>query len=433
MDERPEPGVREQLERRRAALATSWRLDGGFVLIGAGEPVPVPGRGDITYPFRSHSEYLYLTDLERPGGVLAFDPAEGWAHFVAPVTAEELLWSGTEGMELGVPDGARPVEELEAWLVRRNGRRCAQLGVPAAGIARDDTLQQHARHELTQLRRVKDDVELERMKVASRATRDGFAALVDAIRPGATERELQVVLESAFRRSGADFLAFDTIVAGGPHAAVLHFAPTDRALQEGELLLVDAGGEYRGYASDVTRTYRPGAPSGEQALLHDAVLRANRAAIDVCAPGVEWRDVHCVAALVIGEALVELGVLRGDPEALLEAGAITLFFPHGVGHMVGLGVRDAGGTEPAHAPAPGLPRIRVDLPLQRGYAMTVEPGVYFVQPLLRDAARDERFRAFVDWDRVQALLGFGGIRIEENVVVTAGGCDVLTADIPVAI
>jgi Xaa-Pro aminopeptidase len=279
---------------------------------------------------------------------------------------------------------------------------------------------------------VKDDVELERMRVAAHATRDGFAALAAAIAPGATERRLQVELEAAFRRSGADFLAFDTIVAGGPHAAVLHFAPTDRALQAGELVLVDAGGEYRGYASDVTRTYAvDGALNGEQAHLHDAVLRANRAAIDACRPGVEWRDVHRTAALVIGEALVDLGLLRGEPEALLAAGAITLFFPHGVGHMVGLGVRDAGSTAPPRPPEPGFPPIRVDLPLERGYAMTVEPGVYFVPPLLSAAADEDRFRGLVEWDRVETLLGFGGVRIEENVLITDGGCDVLTAEIPI--
>jgi Xaa-Pro aminopeptidase len=133
---------------------------------------------------------------------------------------------------------------------------------------------------------------------------------------------------------------------------------------------------------------------------------------------------------VIGDGLVEIGVIRGDPQALLESGTITLFFPHGVGHMVGLGIRDAGVYEPRRAPEAGLPAIRVDLPLESGYAMTVEPGVYFVEPLLRDAARDDRFRALVDWERVEGLLGFGGIRVEENVLITDGGCEVLTAEIP---
>jgi Xaa-Pro aminopeptidase len=423
--------IAQQLERRRAALAEAWQLGDCVVLVGAGEAVQIPGRGDVTYPFRAHLEYLYLTDLERPGGVLAFDPAEGWIHFVSPVTPEEILWSGTEGMEVGVPDGALPLDELGRWLDARRGRRSALLGAPVPSVAGDDELQRGAREDLARLRRPKDDAELDRMRVAARATGAGFAAIAAAIKAGATERELQIALESAFFRGGADFLAFDTIVAGGPHAAVLHFAPTQRAVQDGELVLVDAGGEYRGYASDVTRTYAvSGTFTGEQAVLHDSVVRANRAAIDACRPGVEWRDVHREAARVIGDGLVEIGVIRGDPQALLESGTITLFFPHGVGHMVGLGIRDAGVYEPRRAPEAGLPAIRVDLPLESGYAMTVEPGVYFVEPLLRDAARDDRFRALVDWERVEDLLGFGGIRVEENVLITDGGCEVLTAEIP---
>ncbi|HZT90843.1 MAG TPA: aminopeptidase P N-terminal domain-containing protein [Gaiellaceae bacterium] len=430
MDEHRESGLAAQLERRRTAFAQAWDADGA-VVVAAGDPIHVPGRGDRTYPFHAHSEYLYLTDLERPGGILAFDPQDGWTHFVVPVTAEELLWSGTEDMEPGVPDGARPVDELHGWLEQRAGRPLANLGAPLDGVSSDDALQRRARDELTRLRRVKDDVELARMRVAAAATGAGFAALAAAIAPGATERELQIELEATFLRSGADALAFDSIVAAGPHAAVLHFAPTRRAVAAGELVLVDAGGEFRGYASDVTRTYAAsGTFAGAQRHLYDAVLRANRTATELCRPGVQWRDVHRQAALVVGEGLVDLGVLRGDLEALFESGAITLFFPHGVGHMVGLGVRDAGGTREPQSPAPGFPALRVDLPLATRYTMTVEPGVYFVEPLLREAAHDGRYREFVSWERVDELRGFGGIRIEDNIVVTDDGCEVLTAAVP---
>jgi Xaa-Pro aminopeptidase len=135
---------------------------------------------------------------------------------------------------------------------------------------------------------------------------------------------------------------------------------------------------------------------------------------------------------VLGEGLVELGLLRGAAESLLEQGAVSLFFPHGVGHMVGLGVRDAGGAlRGRETPEPGFPPLRVDLPLEPGFAMTVEPGVYFVRGLLGDAAVRERHRDTVRWDAVERLLSFGGIRIEQNVLVTTDGCEVLTADIPV--
>ena len=406
------------LERRREAAAAAWNVDGGVVLVAAGVEIPVPGRGDRTYPFRAHSEYLYLADRERPGGVLAYAPADGWVEFVAPVTAEELLWTGLDGDREGVPEGTRPLDGLESWLDGRPDRR----------LGATDEADVELRDALIHVRRPKDDVELERMRAAADATRAGFAELVSLVAAGRTERELQVALEAAFLRNGGDFLAFETIVAAGDHAAVLHFSPTARELGDGDLLLVDAGAEHRGYASDVTRTYAVGGTfTAEQALVHETVRRAAETAIATCRPGSAWHDVHRAAALVVAEGLAELGVLSGSPETLVESGAVTLFFPHGVGHMVGLGVRDTGpASGETREPEDGLPRLRVDIPLQARHAWTVEPGIYFVPALLER----ERGRADVDWDRIDELHGFGGVRLEQNVLITDDGCEVITAAIP---
>ena len=284
------------------------------------------------------------------------------------------------------------------------------------------------RNDLIRVRRAKDDVELERMRVAGQATRAGFEELVRLIEPGVTERELQIAVEATFLRSGGDSLAYESIVAAGDHSAVLHFSPTGRELRAGELLLVDAGAEYRGYASDVTRTYPIGGDlSGEQRIVWETVRRALEDAIEACTPGVEWREIHRIAALIVGEGLVELGVLSGEPETLLESGAITLFFPHGIGHMVGLGIRDAGyATDELRDPAPGFPRLRLDIPLQPRHVWTVEPGIYFVAPLL---AR-HRDRTDVNWEKVDSLLGLGGVRLEHDVLITEDGNEVQTGDIP---
>jgi Xaa-Pro aminopeptidase len=410
--------IAEQLDRRRSAAADAWDVRDAVVLVEAGDEIPVPGRGDRTYPFRAHSEYLYLTDRERPGGVLALDPGEGWVEFVVPVTAEELLWTGIEGDREGVPEGTRPLDELEEWLSGRPVRRL--------GAAHD--ADQELRDELVRVRRPKDDVEVGRMRAATEATAAGFAELVDLIEPGRTERELQIALEAAFLRSGGDFLAYESIVGAGDHSAVLHFSPTGRELRTGELLLVDAGAECRGYVADVTRTYPVGGELDDrQRIVWETVRRALEAGIEACRPGVEWRDVHLAAALVVAEGLIELGVLRGEPGALVESGAVTLFFPHGVGHMVGLGVRDAGAaSDEAREPVPGLPRLRVDIPLEPRHAWTVEPGIYFVPPLLARAPD----RNDVDWNRVDELIGFGGVRIEHDVLITDDGCEVLSAAIP---
>ncbi|MDQ4018830.1 MAG: aminopeptidase P N-terminal domain-containing protein, partial [Actinomycetota bacterium] len=282
-------GIAAQLARRRHAVAKAWNLSDEIVLIGAGERVPVPGRRDRTYPFRAHSEYLYLTDRERPGGVLAFDAYEGWLDFVTPVTRDERLW---EGARDEVQDG-RPASELESWRAERRERPLVCLGAPVVGFAGDETLATELRYALNHVRRQKDELELARMRIAERATGAGFAAIQPLLVSGTTERQVQIELEAEFFRNGADFLAFETIVGGGPNAAVLHFPPSQRPFADGELILIDAGGEYRGYASDITRTYPvSGELTPEQAALYAVVRRAGLAAIASCTPGTEWRDVH---------------------------------------------------------------------------------------------------------------------------------------------
>jgi Xaa-Pro aminopeptidase len=420
--------LESQLDRRRRAVVERWGLSDEILLVGAGSRIHIPGRADRTYPFRSHAEYLYLTDRERPNGVLAFDPAEGWADFVAPVTRDERLWEGA-------PDGeaeGRPLAELAGWLEARGGRRVACLGAPPAGVSSDRELEASARAGLNHVRRQKDALELARMRAAERATRAGFAAAVPLIEPGRSERELQIELEAAFFRNGADALAFDTIVGGGPNSAVLHFAPTARRFQDGDLVLIDAGGECRGYASDITRTYpASGRFTAEQAELHALVHAAGRAATNRCAPCVEFRDVHRAAALVVAGGLVDFGLLRGDAESSVERSAVSVFFPHGIGHMVGLGVRDAGEVLPGREPREDeFPRLRVDLPLLPGHVVTIEPGIYFVPALLHDAEFRERHRAAVNWELAESMLDFGGIRIEENVLITEDGFEVLTDDVP---
>lgn len=436
VDASTESELAGQIERRRRALAAAWNVGAEAVVIGAGEPIHVPGRADLTYRFRAHSEYFYLTDRERPGGVVAYDAEEGWVDFVVPVSRDELVW---EGAPADAQEGV-PIDELEGWLAARRDRPIVNLGAPlrtldgrAPGSAgpRGELTDEFRRH-LNHVRRQKDAIELERMRRAERATAAGFAVIVPLLSAGRTERSVQIELEAEFFRRGADSLAFETIVASGPNSAVLHFPPTAKPLGQGELVLIDAGGEFRGYASDVTRTYPvSGSFTPEQAALHELVRRAGEAATARCRPGVEFTELHLTAAATIAEGLTELGLLRGSTETLLASGAVSLFFPHGVGHMVGLGVRDAGEILPGRKPASGMPRLRADLPLQSGHVLTVEPGIYFIPALLSDPETRHRLGEHVQWDRVDALFSFGGIRIENNVLIGDDGPEILTADIPI--
>ncbi len=422
-----ESEVASHLRRRRAAAAEAWNLSDEIVLVAAGEPVNLPGRGDIVYPFRAHSEYFYLTDRERAGGVLAFDPREGWTDFVAPVGARERTWLGTPP-----PDpGTHSTDELPSWLARRRACTVIGLGAMPGGVANDAGRSAEARAALNEVRLPKDAIEVRRMRVAARAMTAAFEAVTPLLSRGTSERQVQIELEAEVYRCGADALAFDTVVGSGENAAALHGAPSGKGLAPGELVLIDAGCEFRGYASDITRTFGvDGALSGPQRALYSVVHAAERAAIGRCCAGTQWREVHLTAARVIAEGLLGFGILRGQVDALIESEAVWLFFPHGVGHLLGLGVRDVGGTLPTPEP-PGLPNLRIDLALRRDMAVTVEPGIYFVRALLEDPRQRHRHRGHVRWDQVDRWLDFGGIRIEDDVLVTDAAPDVLTAALPV--
>jgi Xaa-Pro aminopeptidase len=419
--------VKEHLEKRKKSAAWQWSLRDEIVLIGAGQAIPIPGRADQTYPFRAHSEYFYLTDRDRPGCVLAFDPKEGWTDFIPKITRDEAVWMGS------MPDEGVSVANLPSWLRRRKGRRLACLGSAIPRIRSDRFLESELQQKLTEVRRPKDEVELERMRKAELATRAGFEVVRALVKPGTTERAAQIEIETAFLRKGADRTAYDTIVGGGPNSAVFHSTPSQRAFREGELVLVDAGAEYKGYACDVTRTYPvSGRFTPEQADIYDIVLAAENAAAQQSAPQVEYKDIHLKASRNIAQGLIDFGLLQGSVDSLVEQGAQALFFPHGIGHMVGLGVRDAGGYQLGRKPskAMGLRFLRIDLPLKPGYVVTIEPGIYFIPALLEDPGLRQRFHDVVNWTRVDKMMGFGGIRIEDNVLVTQDGFEVLTANIP---
>jgi Xaa-Pro aminopeptidase len=420
--------VESALRRRRDAVAARWTLADEIVLIGAGEPVSIPGRGDQVYPFRAHSEYFYLTDHDEPGGVLAFDPFDGWMHFVADVTATDRLWTGAQ--QADGPTRSR----LRGWLEGKRNRTVVCLGAPIDEATGDSQPQMELRTVLDAVRRTKDDVEIGRMRAAAAATAAGFTAVRPLIRPGISERELGIEIEMGFFRHGGDRTAYPTIVACGPNAAVLHFTPTSREVSGGELVLIDAGAEVQGYACDVTRTYPVSERfSSEQAEIHAIVLDVQRRAIARCQPGVEYRNIHLAAAVDIARGLVDIGVLRGDPEGLVDSGACALFFPHGIGHMIGLGVRDAGGRLPERAASthPALRFLRIDLPLQEGYVVTIEPGIYFAEHILHDPDNRRLHRDSVNWNAVDRLRGFGGIRIEDDVLVGSESPTILTSAIPI--
>jgi Xaa-Pro aminopeptidase len=418
------------LASRHARLAAALHLTDEILLIGAGEPVPLPENTDQTYPFRAHSEFFYAAGIECPGAIAAFDPQDGpragWRLFVPEVSEDERVWSALRQHQ------GEPLAAFAAWLTARRSRPLAILGAPLPGIRADEAVTARVREAFAHARRPKDEAELAAMRRAAVATAAGYARAAAMIAPGVTERAVQIELEAAFLRGGAQRPGYGTIVGSGPNAAVLHFEPSGRSVRRGEFVLIDAGAEVDRYVIDVTRTYVAGRPTAFQRDLYQVVLAAEEKAMARCVAGAEWRDIHLQAAVELTAGLVSLGLMRGGAESLVEQEAHLLFFPHGVGHMVGLGVRDASGMLPGRAkdPRPCLRNLRMDLPLAPGYVVTVEPGLYFIPPILHDPRRRRKFRDCVRWDKVEPHLALGGVRIEDNVLVTRGAPEVLTAAIP---
>lgn len=442
------------LHARRQAIARTWDLAGAAVLIPAGLPIPVAGT-DQYHDFHAHPEFTYLAGARTPGACLGFDQVEGWVLFAPVATLEDRIWVG-EGEDLEALSGAtglpvRPLSALRDWLEKRRGATLAILGNhdithrpagygieswPALELDIDHDLSARLSERIDESRRSKDPSELALMRAAAAASRAGHLLALRTARPGMTERGLQIELEAEFFRHGAGRTAYGSIVGTGSNGAVLHFSPTARQLRDGELVLIDAGAEWEGYASDVTRTFPAGARfEGIHRDLYQLVLTVQQAAISEVRPGVEYRDLHLAASARIAAGLVDLGILRGEPAGLVERDAHALFFPHGLGHMLGLATHDAGGCLKGRAPSDrfGLKWLRADLPLQPGYVVTIEPGIYFIRALLTDPVRREQYRDAVDWDRVDSMLNLGGIRIEDDVLVTSTGPEVLTGAIPKSI
>jgi len=443
---------RESLERRRVAVATAAASHRGPLLVASGLPVPVAGT-DQFHELHVHPEFRYLAGANVAAATLAFDPREGWTLFAPVASEDERVWVGdgesleTVAAEAGL-ESARPAHELQAWLQQRRGEPLAVIGnhdllrapgaygatnFEALEVEIDSEVGARLSERIAELRRAKDEDELASMRAAASATADGHLLALRSAAAGMSERDLQIEVEASFFRAGSPRTAYGSIVGGGPNGAVLHFAPTGRRFREGEIVLMDAAAEHDGYAADVTRTF-PVSPafSGAQRDIYALVLDVQKQAIADVRPGAEYRDLHMAAAGRIASGLVDLGILHGDPTILVERDAHALFFPHGLGHMLGLSTHDAGGCLAGRTPSDrfGLKWLRADLPLEQGYVVTVEPGIYFIRALLTSKEWRERFRDEVNWPLVDTMLDFGGIRIEDDVLVTASGADVLSAAIP---
>ncbi|HIK39409.1 M24B family metallopeptidase, partial [Thermoleptolyngbya sp. M55_K2018_002] len=360
----------------------------------------------------------------------------------------EVLWHGpgptrSQLAEQIGADDARPLADLERYCagaatiaVQDSATRQQQERLLGRSLVVPKLAQEPDRAlagAIAQVRLCHDDLALAEMRRAAHVTRRAHAAGRAATATATTEAEVRAAMEQVIL--AADMTpAYSSIVT--VHGEVLHNCHYGHRLEPGDLLLADVGAETPlGWAADVTRTWPvSGQFSPTQRDLYDIVQAAHDRCIEAIAPGVEYREIHLLAARVLAEGLVSLGIFRGAPEDLVEQDAHALFFPHGVGHLLGLDVHDMedlgdlAGYEPGRTRSDrfGLCYLRLDRPLRPGMVVTVEPGFYQIPALLQDPEKRDRYSALVNWDRLAAFADVRGIRIEDDVLVTATGRDVLT-------
>lgn len=315
------------------------------------------------------------------------------------------------------------------------------LTVPSISFPGSDqfTFESKALHPvLCECRARKSQAELRILRYACQAASRAHVAVMRAAKPGMWEFQAEAIyLQSIYGSGGCRLPHYTPIFASGPNAAILHYghagAPNDRQMRKGELLLVDAGADYYRYCADITTTFPiSGKFTADQALIYNAVLSANRQVIAAMRPGVRWPDMHLLAERCILRCLLAAGLLHGELEAMLEARMGALFMPHGLGHLLGLDTHDVGGYLsglPERPTAAGLNRLRTARVLEEGMVITVEPGCYFSPALLEPAFKEPQLSGYLCEARLRHFLGFGGVRIEDDVVVTANGAETL-CDVP---
>ncbi|KAL1918286.1 uncharacterized protein VTP21DRAFT_2946 [Calcarisporiella thermophila] len=394
---------------------------------------------DLELPFRQESNFQYLTGINKPGFHLLYDLAADKLTIIVPdVHEDEIVWCGAppsidELKSQYEADDMVYEAQLPALLDSAQPEVIHTLpftDVSALSNHRMAINTDSLVHASQEARLTKDEHEIELMRFVNHVSSDAHVALMRAVRNGKSENDLDALFRYECARKGAKFPAYNPIVGCGENTAVLHYVDNSAPLGDGQMLLVDAGGEYQCYAADITRTYPVnGKFTEEQRIIYETVLEMQQAVIDAIKPGVAWEDMHRLALRVCCRRLKEAGLLVGSEEELLANFIPNLFFVHGLGHSIGLDVHDS--IKASYPPGverinePGIRYLRMRRNLEEGMVVTVEPGVYFCEHIIRPALNDER-RRFINLEQLERFRPVGGVRIEDCVVVRATGVDNLT-------
>jgi len=412
-----------------------------------------------TYHFRQDSDFLYFFGLDAPdlAGVMDVDTGEDYI-FGNDVDMDDIIWMGPQptlherALKVGVKntspfsalDGAIQDALLKGKEIHilppyrgKNILLLERLFNKAQGEIKKMVSEELVK-EVIALRSVKENVEIEEIEMAMETAFEMHTTAMRMAMPGVVEREISGAIEGIALSKGTG-VSFPIILS--IHGETLHNHYHGNTLETGRMMVTDAGAEsLLHYASDITRTVPVGGKfDPRQKEIYEVVLKANVEAIQRIKPGEMYKSIHLDAARIIAQGMKDLGLMRGDIMEAVSQGAHALFFPHGLGHMMGLDVHDMEGLgennvgydqEVTRSDQFGLAFLRLGRRLEQGFVLTVEPGVYFIPALIDQWRSENKFKDFINYDRVDLYKDFGGIRIEDDVLVTADGYRILGQPIP---
>lgn len=414
------------------------------------------------YPFRQDSTFLYFWAVDQPGVAALIDIDEGTETLIGDeATVTDVVWSGPlptlaeRGAAAGVTRTATPaalgellgaavaqgrtVHFLAPYRARHTLALAEWLGLAPGDVKSQRSLAFH--QAVAAQRNYKNDAEVAEMERAVEVSQAMYAAAMRTARPGRYEYEVVAAIAQAAGSAGATY-SFPPICS--VHGETLHNPYYRNRMAAGDVLVLDSGAETAAhYASDITRTLPIGGTfTPQQRLLYEIVLRAQLAAIAAVTPGVPYRDIHLGVARSFVTDLTAAGLMKGDPDAAVAAGAHALFFPHGLGHMIGLDVHDMEnigedivgyGPDFTRSPQFGLGYLRLARRLEPGHVLTVEPGLYFIPALIDQWQSDGTNAEFLNFAEIAKFRDARGYRIEDDVLVTSTGGRVLGPPIPKAV
>ncbi|CAM6022110.1 unnamed protein product [Sphagnum balticum] len=446
---------RKLLDRMRAQLEAAGRdSTNGVILLQGGEE-QTRYCSDHVPLFRQESYFMYLFGVKEPGFFGALDLYTGKSFLFCPrLNPEYAVWLGkiqppSYFKELYEVDSGHYVDEIHEvlkdsqrggdwtlYLLHGQNTDSGNFSKPASfqGMEMFNTDLELLHPVLSECRVHKSKLELDVLRYANNVSSEAHVQVMRMAKVGMKEYQLEsTFLHHVYMYGGCRYCSYPCICAAGENSSTLHYghaaAPNDKVMLDGDMALLDMGAEYHCYGSDITCSFPVnGKFTEEQRIIYEAVLDAQKAVIGAMRPGVSWVDMHKLAERQILQALKHAGILRGDVEAMMKIRLGAVFMPHGVGHFLGLDTHDTGGYPKGTSRIlePGLKSLRTIRILEEGMVITVEPGCYFIEPLLEEALQDPAKSEFLVKQVLEKFRRFGGVRLEDNVVVTADGCENLT-------